>query len=129
MLLLVEPIFRLEEISFRSRLFLCVATVTVFCTNKLLMQNLIPANKLILVDENHSLHFFQTFFPSSENIFFNESFIPAYFLSSGESVLFYSELFYRRLKPLMKLGETTFKRKTFPANGKHSLQFSCQKKQ
>ena len=44
LLLLVEQTFRLVEISFRNRFFLYVETVTVSCKNKLLMQNLIPAN-------------------------------------------------------------------------------------
>ena len=42
--LLVEQIFRQVEICFRNHLLLCVATVTVSCKNKLLMQNLIPAD-------------------------------------------------------------------------------------
>ena len=44
LLLLVEQIFRLVEISIRNRLLLRVATLTVSCTNKLLMQNLISVN-------------------------------------------------------------------------------------
>ena len=41
---LLEQTFSLVEMSFRNRLFLCVATVPVSGTNKLLMQNLIPTN-------------------------------------------------------------------------------------
>ena len=44
LLLLVEQIFHLAEISFRNRLLLSVATIAMSCRNKLLMQNLIPAN-------------------------------------------------------------------------------------
>ena len=45
---LLEQIFRLVEMSFRNHLVLCKATVAVSCRDKLLMQNLIPANiKLI----------------------------------------------------------------------------------
>ena len=44
LLLLVEQIFRLIEMSFRNQLLLCVATVDVSCGNKLLMQNHISAN-------------------------------------------------------------------------------------
>ena len=41
---LLEQIFRLVEMSFRNHLVLCVATVAVSHRDKLLMQNLIPAN-------------------------------------------------------------------------------------
>ena len=41
---LLEQIFCLVKMSFRNHLVLCMATVAVSCRNKLLMQNLIPAN-------------------------------------------------------------------------------------
>ena len=44
LLLLLEQIFLLVKMFFRNRLLLCVATVDVSCRNKLLIQNLIPAN-------------------------------------------------------------------------------------
>ena len=58
--------------------------VIVSCRKKLLMENLILAKQTkFLASENHSFQFFQILlppevtFPSSENIFFKESFIPA----------------------------------------------------
>ena len=44
LLLLVKPIFWLVEIFFRYRLLLCMTNVTVSYRNKLLMQNIVPAN-------------------------------------------------------------------------------------
>ena len=89
LLLLLEQIFCLVEMSFGNHLLLCLAIIVVSCRNKLLIENLTqllienltPA--FILASENHSLLFFQTLLPpkvtfkSNENIFFNESFIPA----------------------------------------------------
>ena len=84
-------------------------------------------------------YFFQTLLPpkvtftSSENVFFNESFIfrlvETHFLSSGNSML-YSMFgaFFCCWKPWLKLGGTNFNRKCFPASENH-FRFFCQKKQ
>ena len=40
----MEQIFRLVRMSLRNHLLLCVAIVAVSRRNKLLMQNLVPAN-------------------------------------------------------------------------------------
>ena len=80
MLLLVEQIFCLVEISFRNCILLCVTTVIASCRKKLLMQNLISAYiNFWVVETIRSIFFRQTkvTFPSSENIYFNECFIPA----------------------------------------------------
>ena len=44
LILLMEQIFLLVEISFANRFLSCVATVIVPCRNRLPMQNFIPAN-------------------------------------------------------------------------------------
>ena len=51
-----------------------------------------------------------------------------YFLSSWNSMLLFRAFFWC-WKPLLKLGGTNFKRKTFFASGNHFLWFSCQRKQ
>ena len=80
---LLEQISHLVEMSFRSHLVLCLATVPVSCRDKLLMQNLIPANVNFCLVKTIISYFFQTLLPpeatftSIKNIFFNKSFILA----------------------------------------------------
>ena len=48
--LLLEQIFGPVEMSFTNDLVLCATTVAVFCRDKLLMRNLIPANINLISD-------------------------------------------------------------------------------
>ena len=89
----LEQIFRLVKMFFRNHLLLCLATVAVSCRNKLFMQNIVRANKNLISGQWKLFSpiylfififiFFQALLPPkvtstfSENIFFNESFIPA----------------------------------------------------
>ena len=95
---LLEQIFRLVEISFKNHILLCVVAVS--CRNKLLMQNLIPANiNLILASENHSLLLFQTLLPPKATFktcfSTNPSFrlVETYFLPSRNSMLLFGAFF------------------------------------
>ena len=105
--------------SFRNHLLLCAATLAVSCRNKFLIQNLILANiKLIFwLVKTILSYFFQTLLPpkitftSSENIFFNDYFIPASensFSVWWKQYAFVRSIFFCRWKPWLKLERDQF---------------------
>ena len=139
MLLLVEQIFWPAEISFRNRLFFCVATVTLSSGNKLLMQNLIRANKLnfwlvITIPSN----FFRSDITATESNFSvkrKHIFQWILYFVSWKLILCLVKTVCFCSKPFFAIGnhywnnrKAILKEKHFP-NRKDLLWFSCQKKQ
>ena len=96
----MKQIFRLVEMSFRKHLLLCLATATLFCRNKLLMQHLITANINLISGWWKSLSsIFQTLLPPKVTFTWienNEPFVPAsanLFLPSEKSMLLFRAFF------------------------------------